>query len=81
VGILPDQIPYKVTQAKLAVVFKDNVPIYDSEGDFWAYSKVGMSLFVTKETGNGYTALLPLKDKHRRGEMGRGQGFKINCLC
>lgn len=65
VGILPDQIPYKVTQAKLAVVFKDNVPIYDAEGDFWAYSKVGMSLFVTKETGNGYTALLPLKDKHR----------------
>lgn len=62
VGIFPDQVPSQIAYAKMAIVFKDNVPIYDSLGDFWAYSKVGMNLFIVGENADFYTLSLPYKD-------------------
>ena len=62
VGIFPDAPPKQIQTARLAVVLKDNTPIYDDLGNFWAYSKIGMNLFVVGEGTDTYMVELPYKD-------------------
>lgn len=62
VGIFPDAPPKWIQTAKLAIVLEDNTPIYDALGNFWAYSRIGMNMFVVGEGVDTYIVQLPYKD-------------------
>ncbi|MBL3285288.1 putative SH3 domain glycoside hydrolase [Rickettsiales endosymbiont of Paramecium tredecaurelia] len=61
VAILKKHAISSLSKLDIAILLRDDVPIYDSNGYFWGYSKLSMPLFVKEKHKGYYSVLLPMR--------------------